>query len=604
MPKNKYVYNPHRHVKIWISKNRDLFMNTENQMRTIDMRYKNPNDEITFIYDSSMLNSKAIDDLMRFCAEYELTPVDAHEFGSILTNEREIKLYEYYRDEITHLKEGGNLAVASDIIRWIAPVYSKGTYTDFDVPVNTSQLDSLQLVDAPLLLNIGSLEINTKEVVLSNNDFIAIADPVAGKEEIERIQDGMLEVLGHYTTDFVESTKEEFGRDSYFNRFLLGFMENRSESIYIAKSKSAFGDTARSSRELRSHIHQIMTDQSKFLNFNRQTPDETNESVIKRLRSDLRRQLGWVKWIFFRKEYNEISKMLAQSDDVFVPYLMKKELSHYLTSVVVCTTGPIGIAKSLFGGYVFGTDYFSKKLQPYSFSNYDLQLAFESKNSIPMHENLLGMMSFLGAEEGELNDSSWLDSGAQLQKNREVQLEIRKVTLKQNLRANILDIKDDMERHIKKLEDEANGFWGFYRSSARQMKIDALKQILDCFKQPPSHELDLVHYRKVLQDVHLNKKYIYAGLFHSRTQELIEKLEETCHEAVVLGLTPYKSVSLASPEDITPQQNNTASTDVEPIHGTSKRFFDPKKPGMVNPLSALDPVIKDLGKTSSASAAA
>ncbi len=39
-----YKYNPHAHVKIWLSKTPSVFMNIENQTRLIEMREKNPND--------------------------------------------------------------------------------------------------------------------------------------------------------------------------------------------------------------------------------------------------------------------------------------------------------------------------------------------------------------------------------------------------------------------------------------------------------------------------------------------------------------------------------------------------------------------------------
>jgi glucosyltransferase Lgt1/2/3 len=49
-----YSFAPHRHVKIWLSKDSDIFLNLENQIRLVKMRDINPKDTINFIYDSRL----------------------------------------------------------------------------------------------------------------------------------------------------------------------------------------------------------------------------------------------------------------------------------------------------------------------------------------------------------------------------------------------------------------------------------------------------------------------------------------------------------------------------------------------------------------------
>lgn len=540
--KKQYSYNPHNHVKIWLSNKPSVFMNIENQMRLISMREKNPTDQITLIYDSSLLNATAITNLNRFCNEHRITPVDADTFAPLLSSDNERTLYNFYKDEITHLKDGGNLAVASDIIRWLPPVYSRGTYTDFDVPVDTTQLPPTINIEAPLLLNIGSLQTRGKEVILTNNDYIAVIDPIAAKNEIEQVQNGFIKVLSSYTNDFIEKTEEEFGGDSFLNRYFIDFMRNRSESIYIARSKSNFQDgIPRTSRILRQHINEIMTVQSKFLEFNKLEPNETNESIVKRLRVALNNQLGLMKWLFFRNEYNEIKKVLEQSDDVLVNYLMKKERSLYLKSVVICTTGPIAIAKFLFKGYVFNPKHFSEFIQPFSFNHYNLKKAFQSQNSIPIHENILGMMNFLGAEDGALNDSSWLEEGAKLQQNRGQLLEDKIKTLKKDLPSILLKNKNDIENHIEQIKANCEGFFGFFHLDRKKAKIKALGEVLTCFQKDT---FDTSELRKVLENINSNSDKVYAGLLSSKTQTLVEELNQYCNEAIVFGLTQNRQIQL------------------------------------------------------------
>ena len=58
-----YTFNPHRHVKIWLSTNPDTFLNLENQLRLIRMREINPGDSISFVYSEKLLKDHALESL-------------------------------------------------------------------------------------------------------------------------------------------------------------------------------------------------------------------------------------------------------------------------------------------------------------------------------------------------------------------------------------------------------------------------------------------------------------------------------------------------------------------------------------------------------------
>ncbi|CAM2883979.1 glycosyltransferase family 88 protein [Legionella worsleiensis] len=574
-----YQYDPHAHVKIWLSMKPDNFMNTENQMRLITMRENNPADSISLVYDSSLLNEQAINSLNLFCAEHRITPVDAHQFATNLNSEHEHTLYELYRDEITHFNEGGNPALASDILRWLSPVYTRGTYTDFDVPVDTAKLPKKMDVQAPLLLNIGSLRIRNKDIILSNNDYIAIADPLAAQNDINKIQQGMIDVLRHYTTDFIEKTAEEFGKNSFLNKYFINFMKNRSESIYIARSKNIFsGGKEPSSRQLRQYINEIMNDSEQFINFNKISDQETRESVLLRLRNELKSQIGFFKWFFFRNEYKEINAALQKTDSQLLDYLMKKERTLYLKSIVVCTTGPIAIAKFLFNNYVFHSNDFNHTVQPYSFNHYGLKKAFQSLNSIPMSTSLWGMMTFLGTEDGTLNDSSWLETGAQLQKTRGEILQNQKRTLQHELPEILDTAKKSIEEHIKQLQSRSTGFWGLFFSQRKLNKIEALQQISACFKHD---HFDTNQFKTALNTIKANKKSVYAGLFSNHTQHLIETLKQNCTKAIVFGLTTNRAITIKKKSNPHSDSSLPAASSTEnklkPIHEQGLSFFKQNK---------------------------
>ncbi|MDX2346384.1 MAG: glycosyltransferase family 88 protein, partial [Legionella sp.] len=119
-----YTFNPHRHVKIWLSKDEDVFLNQENQLRLVRMRHKNPNDEIQLLYAEKLLSSNAITALNAFCEKHNIQPVsiEAHILPNCLDTESEQNLIGLYQREVNALNAGGNVAAASDILRWMSPV--------------------------------------------------------------------------------------------------------------------------------------------------------------------------------------------------------------------------------------------------------------------------------------------------------------------------------------------------------------------------------------------------------------------------------------------------------------------------------------------------
>lgn len=539
-----YQYNPKLHVKIWLSNDPNVFINLENQIRLLEMREKNPKDTVHLVYDSTLLTHSSVQALHEFSKENDIILIDAHRIKDILELENEKKLYGFYNEEISNLNSGGNLGVASDILRWLSPIYKLGTYTDFDVPIDTANIPSTIPVDSPLLLNIGSLKIGKKEFILANNDFVAIIDEVAGKNEIERVQNGLLATLSQYDTDFIEKTEKELLTDSFINRYIIKLMKNRSESLYISKTKDLISlGTPNSSLKIRAYIHEMMTNKIDFLNFNRISPNESSQDIINRLRKELQSQLNLVKYLFFRKEYSVIRNALEANDEKFLSYLMKKEHDLYLKSIVICTTGPIQIANSLFNDYVVNTDKFKNEIQPLSFNYYGLQNTFRSQNSIPLHENVLGMLKFLGVEDGELNDSSWLNTGKELQASRIKQLAVRQQELALSLPLSFASVKNNLEKHINDSYQVIN--------EINQEKIKALTLILNCFQES---KFDILQFKEVLLSLEHLSKDIY-------TYQVIEDLKKLTHEAVIFSIAKGKKLKLAthSSQPVLSTYNNVRS---------------------------------------------
>ncbi|MBI2785237.1 MAG: hypothetical protein HYX60_02565 [Legionella longbeachae] len=289
--------------------------------------------------------------------------------------------------------------------------------------------------------------------------------------------------------------------------------------LYIAKSKEVNTLKApNSSLKIRAYINEVMTDKTKFLNFNKISPTESDEAVIKRLRKDLQAQLGLIKFVFFNTEYSLIKCILEQDDEQFLSYLMEKERDLYLKSIVVCTTGPIEVSKALFNAYVVDTTQFMKEVQPLSFNYYGLQKAFRSQNSIPLHENVFGMLKFLGEDNGKLNDSSWLYSGSKLQASRIKKLVVRQEELALSLPDSFTTIKYDIEEYLQKASK--NFLNKIFFKTRNKEKISTFELILSCFNEA-ENTFDINQFKNVILSIATYKKDIYA-------HKILEDLENLC----------------------------------------------------------------------------
>ena len=197
-----YTFNLHQHVKIWLSNDPDIFLNLENGERLIKMRETNPDDEINLVYDSALLNEKALKDLAEFCNQYRVIPIDVRtQVLPHLKGHTEKKLFEFYHNEISNLGQGGNLGAASDILRWLESVWKLGHYTDFDVEINTTNLPKDIQAQAPVLTNtmIGPV------YNCANTDIILIANTPDVSTKIKGVQSALLNALSRSSISPVQT---------------------------------------------------------------------------------------------------------------------------------------------------------------------------------------------------------------------------------------------------------------------------------------------------------------------------------------------------------------------------------------------------------------
>jgi glucosyltransferase Lgt1/2/3 len=533
-----YQYNPHSHVKVWLSKDRDVFMNFENQTRLIDIRFNNPKAQLSLVYDSTLLNPQAQQDLALFCQENSIDPIDANTFYDMELTEKEKTLLTFYKDEITHLTNGGNLGVASDILRVLPPTYRQGTYSDLDAPVDTHALPDVIEVDSPLLLNMGSLKLfGQKELIYAVNELIAVVDEEGARLYLEKLHKGMIKQLTEFKSDLIDKSINDVSQNSYIRALATRLYKGRPDAVYIDKSNELTPpDNNRSSRNLRTYIYDMTSDSAKYIEFHRQTPDEDEQDVIKRLREEVRAQAGITQWLFARAEYNNAKQMLALDDEAFVQAHMAKERSFYLRFIVLCTTGPLEMTNSLFNSLIVTKDYIDENVKQMTFRHYGVDKEFAVCIQIPLHASIGDIFELLNKDVGINSDASWLPEGISNIQEREKAMRARQEVLRTGLAEELAESKKHIEAYRDTLQNRQDGWFGFIFHSRRQAKIDALNKVLGCFDNDAG-TLDIRKFKNALEDIKPNEKVIFAGYFSSNTKQLIKGLEKLCREAVVLSVT-------------------------------------------------------------------
>lgn len=419
-----YTLNPHRHVKIWLSQDPAIFMNQENQLRLVQMRVKNPDDEIHLVYANTLLAEDARLQLGDFCAKHRIIPVAIEEqvLPRCAHNDEEQRLAEIYQREISALHEGGNVAAASDILRWLSPVYSLGIYSDFDVVIDTSALPPTIDVDAPILLKCGSIKMpiyglpkgNDLESLVVNNDSVAI---VGGESAaLKRVQQRLIKA---YSTPeiYMDCMGQLFLDIScYVNQQLHDgvtgvavaaqlLQENAGDFIYLQELAGGLGLVKPDPIALRKAI------------LNKTIDDTIDFTKVAQSRAEMQTQL--TSRLLSRPLREKFTKYLAMSDPELIEALENDYAQGLITKSVVHTTGPSAIMLGLFQHSALSAKVIHQDIKPHTFEHYGLTKAFHSNNGLDFHMDQGVAGQKIAVNVGELCDQSWLKEGASLVVKRE-----------------------------------------------------------------------------------------------------------------------------------------------------------------------------------------
>lgn len=563
-----YSFNPHQHVKIWLSKKPDLFLNFENQKRLIKTRYKNPNDTIHFIYAESLLNDEAKHTLKNFCNEYNIIPVSIEK--DILPEcqtERETELAKWYQHEVQQMDSGGNPASASDLLRWLSPVYRRGTYSDFDVEVTTDPLVKFIQVDKPLLLNLGSMNVllHNTNLLSFNNDIIAIVDEADALEHIAKVQDALIDAYTNRTNKFsyTSSTDALFKElTPFLPSFLISFMEQLLNSLSnaakelnnIQENSAITHNSWLTPAQLREQLRNEKEDLPyifaqrvlRAIGCDSQLLAEDNiiSEVAKCYRQIIRHKTNWLGWLTLpSNQYIEFQKQISLSDIELYQLAIKEAYRSMYIQTVLNSTGPSLLLLALFGKLVHPLNFIKDEIAPFAFSQYHLGKYFDLKNGERIGASIFDGLARLFALEapGEVGDISWVESGAQNQKAREENIKTKLSHLSETLSSSMQSLLDEMAQHRTKIYNQLNGSLGFYRNAARHSKIAALDDILQTVK---NHQFDISTFYAKLKTYH--SESIEAAFGTSNTKTLIDRCEKLCEQAIYCDI---KKITILAPNN-------------------------------------------------------
>lgn len=174
----KYLVKLDSIFHIWFSINNKVGINKKNAQRLEKFKKNYPSVNVTLIYSSDLLTKEADLQFQDFAKRIGITllsiPItNQDEIKSFFTrhslSNTDIKLYHLACSHLTTLNNGGNPAVASDLLRWIfLPLdASFAVYSDIDTEINLEGiiLSKPIRVDAPLLLPLSKSEWNTDVIV-------------------------------------------------------------------------------------------------------------------------------------------------------------------------------------------------------------------------------------------------------------------------------------------------------------------------------------------------------------------------------------------------------------------------------------------------------
>ncbi|MCX7114778.1 MAG: hypothetical protein NTW08_02545 [Gammaproteobacteria bacterium] len=201
-----YPLSLKQHFRIWFSYHPGIGINETNKRRLIAFRAENPGITITLVYSSDLLTEAAHTQLLALLTEHRIQPLniplkrdeDVAAFLAQDFTEEDQELYELAREELLHLDDYGNPAVASDQLRLVF-LEKLRIYADLDTKVVLpAGAENITIeVRVPLLYPQAAGGFN--------NDVLMLADP--SKDPDKETGPSREAILKHIKRKMIESCR-------------------------------------------------------------------------------------------------------------------------------------------------------------------------------------------------------------------------------------------------------------------------------------------------------------------------------------------------------------------------------------------------------------
>ncbi|AOW98560.1 hypothetical protein BJP34_03055 [Moorena producens PAL-8-15-08-1] len=201
-------------VSIWFSTQPDQWIraNDKELIKERAQKAEQKGGKTSLVYSGNMLNEQAQTDLNEYCRKNKIQAIDFDKLSLKNMNKDDIKLYKLAKLELNYSNQrGGNVAAASDLVRWITPIISEGIYIDIDIKPNFDEApneatESKKLkVNSPILFNMGSTiddHPSQRNLLLEkvgiNTDMIGVCDQINGDEAQKLLKAIKSEIITRY----------------------------------------------------------------------------------------------------------------------------------------------------------------------------------------------------------------------------------------------------------------------------------------------------------------------------------------------------------------------------------------------------------------------
>ena len=147
----KYNFQADEFIKIWFSKNPDIFLPMVNQIRFINFILDHPGSSFHFIYKDSILSREAKSELLDFCEKFGVTEINFDDVKTTSSIDKQLKQQVNIEIENAINNKGGDLGAASDMARIMPNIIKLGFYLDFDSATSVCCHELYGLIRTPLI---------------------------------------------------------------------------------------------------------------------------------------------------------------------------------------------------------------------------------------------------------------------------------------------------------------------------------------------------------------------------------------------------------------------------------------------------------------------